>query len=417
MVKSNLGGRRRPRCSGWPTGGVEWVAEEGWLAPEDVRAVGEPSQVAWLRDQLAARAEEDESLLAEAQVLGMSMRTLQRAKQAIQVVSKRYFGAWYWCLPGQDPRQRYSGLEPVEDTELQKATPGWARSRRRSRWSRWPTARAWGRCGRTWASGRSCGGRGRRRGRQWRRAASADLSPPAGVPGARRGERGRGGDNGGGSDRACESRLAPLSPASGGEGGPSCRRCLELRPAPSPLRSGDAGRGRRVRGEATGQSSLRPGPGRTLDVVIRIGDADADWGAAVADRLADFDELVKFHLGESAGLDWEPAWTGFVGAGRLRLVLAPRQIPADRLPALERGRGSRWARASRPGWRREPTRRRGRWNREAEALGAESAASSARQSRARSGTERRAVQRSQRPTSGRSEPRTERNGAKRSGAE
>src|SRR5262249_32891696 len=92
-----------------------------WLTAEDVRPAGEPTQAEWLRAQLARGPKKAKDVVSEALVLGLSERTVRRAKAAAQVVSKQYDGQWYWGLPGQDPVHQYCGLPAREDPYLFKS--------------------------------------------------------------------------------------------------------------------------------------------------------------------------------------------------------------------------------------------------------------------------------------------------------
>ncbi|MBO0700491.1 MAG: AAA family ATPase [Zavarzinella sp.] len=303
VVKSNLAERPAAKVFRFVDRRVEWVTEEDWWAPEDVRPVGEPSQAAWLRSQLARGPKKSKRLMAEAQVLGMSVRTLQRAKQALQIVSRRYYGSWYWCLPGQDPWERYGSLEPLDDKDPMTNSVLEPMDN--------PLGPVEDDCRMRVREGMT----ERQRLREATRVLRADER-------AERGPR-----------RASRREPDVDSPVVG-------ERCpaADLSPPTPEAKGGRKARAREAENEgpppAAGSRRFDPAPAGSLDVVLRLGDANADWSATVIDRLYRFDELVKCRAGDAARLLWEPAWTGPVGDGRLRLVLSPRDFPPDRLASL-----------------------------------------------------------------------------------
>jgi putative DNA primase/helicase len=109
MVKCNLG--PEPRSLAFrlrPTDGGETTV--GWDGEVDLHAndlVGDVKQAvdprAWLRQALAGGPRPAKELYAEAAEAGVSERTLERAKQALAVVSlqrgHKKDKVWYWALP------------------------------------------------------------------------------------------------------------------------------------------------------------------------------------------------------------------------------------------------------------------------------------------------------------------------------
>src|SRR5262249_7106756 len=119
MTKTNLGEPPPAKIFRVTGRRLQWEAEASWLTAEDVHAAGEPTQAEWLWAQLARGPKKAKDVVSEALVLGLSERTLRRAKAAAQVVSRQYAGHWYWCLPGQDPAELWRGMvPPPEDPYL-----------------------------------------------------------------------------------------------------------------------------------------------------------------------------------------------------------------------------------------------------------------------------------------------------------
>jgi hypothetical protein len=83
-----------------------------------------------------------------------------------------------------------------------------------------------------------------------------------------------------------------------------------------------------------GSRRFDPAPSGSLDLVVRVDANDPDWSATLIDRFFRFEELVKCRVAESAGLSWQPEWTGPLGDGRLRLVFVPREVPPERMAGL-----------------------------------------------------------------------------------
>jgi hypothetical protein len=69
-------------------------------------------------------------------------------------------------------------------------------------------------------------------------------------------------------------------------------------------------------------------------VVVRVDVTDPDWSATLIDQFYRFEELVQCRVAESAGLTWQPDWTGPLGDGRVRFVFVPREVPPDRVTGL-----------------------------------------------------------------------------------
>jgi hypothetical protein len=361
MTKSNLGPVPGAKVFRVADGRVAWAADEEWLSAADVIRSTATSVSRWLSQLLERGPKKSDRVKAEAAAAGISERTLWRAKQSMRVMAKKYYGNSYWCLPGQDPRERYFNLEPIEAVAPTKdsglgpvddgATMGPVAdgprlgSVREDMSEREILRQAK-------KAARAAGERGR---------VSGPMMSPSGAlrPAARPDEEGEpsgvsrrvmtgcldaGGERSGVS-RPIMTPSGALRPAArqDGEGEPSRGSGpMTAAPSPSPETGGERDKTAAAsRSRAAGSRRFDPAPAGTLDVVLRLGDAGADWAAAVTDRLFQFAELVQARVGESAGFDWEPAWTGPLGEGRFRLVLAPREVPADRLASL-----SAWAQES-----------------------------------------------------------------------
>jgi hypothetical protein len=86
---------------------IEWLGPVAWTADDLVEAGrkrGEalPRAVAFLREQLAHGPCDRQTLLDQAEAIGLSFRTLERAKSQLDVVSRRRDEGgrvvWYWSL-------------------------------------------------------------------------------------------------------------------------------------------------------------------------------------------------------------------------------------------------------------------------------------------------------------------------------
>ena len=116
VTKSNLVGPAGPAGVPGRRRGGEWLGEEAWLTPDEVTGTTPGSAAArWLDLVLRRGPKAAGDVKAEAAAAGLTERTLWRAKRSLAVVAKRYYGQWYWCLPGDDPVVRFAGLAPLTD--------------------------------------------------------------------------------------------------------------------------------------------------------------------------------------------------------------------------------------------------------------------------------------------------------------
>jgi AAA domain len=305
VTKSNVGERPVARAFRLTDRRIEWLAEETWMAAEDVRPTGEPSQAEWLRTQLASGPKKMKRLVAEARVLGMSQRTLERAKEALQIVSKRYYEAWYWCLPGQDPRSRFSSLRPLDeiDPEKEAVLEPIPPEERLGPVDDGPVLVREG------LSERQILRQARKALEGELRARKRETFPPR-PPSPKEGE--------GGVGRSGTSHPLP---------GPRC-------PAPPSPSLGEGGRGGEGHPGPPGSRRFDPAPAGYLEVVVRVDPGDPKCVANLVERLGQLVETVQSWTSDTAKLDWAPDWTGPVGDGLVRLVFAPRGVPPDRLARL-----------------------------------------------------------------------------------
>ena len=75
------------------------------------------SSMEWLKAYLKEGPQPATSIMAAAEALQMSERTLKRAKTALGVLSSKdkQSSAWYWRLPHFEPWDRYPGQEEEDD--------------------------------------------------------------------------------------------------------------------------------------------------------------------------------------------------------------------------------------------------------------------------------------------------------------
>src|SRR5262245_41974584 len=246
----------------------------------------------------------------------MSQRTLERAKRALQIVSKKYYESWYWCLPGQDPRARFGGLRPLDEVSPEKEAV----------LEPLPPEERLGPMDDGLMIVRE-GMSERQILRQARKALKGELvgrrpetSPRPRIHAPPSPLRGGGSEASGDGDVLAAD---PSSPASGGEGG----------------KEGKAARS----GSAPGSRRFDPTPAGCLELVVRVNADNSNWIAALTNRLEQLREMTQSWITESAQLEWVPDWTGPVGDGLMRLVFVPRGVPPDRLARL-----AAWAKETLP---------------------------------------------------------------------
>jgi hypothetical protein len=124
MVKCNLGPEPASlsfRLAAGPAGTgtvVQWLGQVDLLANDlvgDTKDVIDPKD--WLRDALAAGPRPAAELMDEARGLGISLRTLERAKARLGIVSRKKTGAggWFWLPVGLTDFPARSPLAPLDD--------------------------------------------------------------------------------------------------------------------------------------------------------------------------------------------------------------------------------------------------------------------------------------------------------------
>ena len=142
VTKSNLAGVPAPRVFRTDGGAVAWLGEEAWLTPDEVTGTTPGSAAArWLELVLRRGPKGAAEVKAEAAAAGLTERTLWRAKRSLAVVARRYYGQWFWCLPGDDPVVRFGSLAAADGPQMPVRGGGgpdrWSRAtrgrRRRSR--------------------------------------------------------------------------------------------------------------------------------------------------------------------------------------------------------------------------------------------------------------------------------------------
>jgi len=122
MTKSNVGPLPAPKVFAVADGQIDWRAD---VADLTAAAAPPPRMTVedWLETVLAKGCRPADEVLAEAAAAGIAPRTLERAKAALFVVSRRHFKEWYWCRPGQDPNMRFGGLGPMPCHRTSEVAP------------------------------------------------------------------------------------------------------------------------------------------------------------------------------------------------------------------------------------------------------------------------------------------------------
>lgn len=100
--------------------GLEWcgtstiTADELSLAQPNIQHAQRKDAMQWLKDYLKSGPQTANAIMEAAQAVGISERTLKRAKEALHILSTQENRIWFWRLPTFQKWERYPGYEDDE---------------------------------------------------------------------------------------------------------------------------------------------------------------------------------------------------------------------------------------------------------------------------------------------------------------
>ena len=101
--------------------GLQWCGTSEFTADElsqmqpTKRQHQRKNAMEWLKDYLKEGPQPSEGLMEAAKAVGLSERTLKRAKEHLGILSSKEGGKWYWRLPKFEPWDRYPGQEDEDE--------------------------------------------------------------------------------------------------------------------------------------------------------------------------------------------------------------------------------------------------------------------------------------------------------------